>query len=327
MTAAAVGVGLNAVIVALEEDRPVVLTVASGARDALPFGPFDPGRDRSLQRGVRRWVHERTGIDVGYLEQLYTFPDRLREAARPHDDAPARTISIGYLALVRDPATFAAADARWVDWYRFFPWEDARATDHAQTVASLERGLRAWARSDAAFVRDRTDRIDLTFGLGRRAWNDEAVLERFELLYEADLVPEAAADRAPLAAPDPVPVGPQSYQSRESGDSMILDHRRMLATAISRLRGKIRYRPVIFDLLPATFTLWQMQRAAEAIAGLELHKGNFRRLVETGGLVEPTGRTIAQPRGRPAAEFRFRRELLREREVGLRLRATRTAST
>jgi hypothetical protein len=322
VTSAAVRVGLNAVIVALDEDRPVVLTVSGGGREALPFGPFDPGRDRSLQRGVRRWVRERTGIDVGYLEQLYTFPDRLRETDRPQhdDDAPTRTISIGYLALVRDPAAFAAADARWVDWYRFFPWEDARAGRPASVLAALESRLRAWARTDPALARDRTDRIDLTFGLGKRAWNDEAVLERYELLYEADLVPEAAADRDAAAAND-APFEPAS------GEPMILDHRRMLATAISRLRGKIRYRPVIFDLLPTTFTLWQMQRAAEAIAGLELHKGNFRRLVEAGGLVEPTGRTIAQPRGRPAAEFRFRRELLREREVGVRLRAARAAST
>ncbi len=322
MNAAAVRVGLNAVIVALDEDRPVVLTVPGGTREALPFGPFDPGRDRSLQRGVRRWVRERIGIDVGYLEQLYTFPDRLREADGPpnDDDAPTRTISIGYLALVRDPAAFAAADARWVDWYRFFPWEDARAGRPASVLAALEVRLRAWARSDPALAPDRTDRIDLTFGLGKRAWNDEAVLERYELLYEADLVPEAAADRDPAAATG-------APADAASGEPMILDHRRMLATAISRLRGKIRYRPVIFDLLPTTFTLWQMQRAAEAIAGLELHKGNFRRLVEAGGLVEPTGRTIAQPRGRPAAEFRFRRELLREREVGVRLRAARAASS
>jgi hypothetical protein len=317
-TSAAVRVGLNAVIVALDDDRPVVLTAASGgARDALPFGPFDPGRDRSLQRGVRRWVDERTGIDVGYLEQLYTFPDRFREGA---GEVPARTISIGYLALVRDGSAFAASDARWVDWYRFFPWEDARGGRPTELFATLESRLHAWAAAEPDVAADRRDRIDLTFGFGKRAWNDEAVLERYELLYEADLVPEAASDRDPQRAND-------AAADPAAGEPMILDHRRMLATAISRLRGKIRYRPVIFDLLPPTFTLWQMQRAAEAIAGLELHKGNFRRLVESGGLVEPTGRTIAQPRGRPAAEFRFRRELLREREVGLRLRATRAASS
>ena len=94
---------------------------------------------------------------------------------------------------------------------------------------------------------------------------------------------------------------------------MALDHRRILATAIGRLRGKIRYRPVIFEVMPATFTLSQLQRTAEAIAGTRLHTQNFRRLVEDNGLVEGTG--LGQPqRARPSGElYRFRRGVLRER--------------
>ena len=45
---------------------------------------------------------------------------------------------------------------------------------------------------------------------------------------------------------------------------MALDHRRMLATAIARLRGKIKYRPVVFELMPPAFTLLQLQRTVEA---------------------------------------------------------------
>jgi hypothetical protein len=94
---------------------------------------------------------------------------------------------------------------------------------------------------------------------------------------------------------------------------MALDHRRILATALGRLRGKLKYRPVVFELLPSTFTLLQLQRVVEALAGVRLHKQNFRRLVETGGLVEGTGRFHAGTGGRPAELFRFRREVLRER--------------
>ena len=94
---------------------------------------------------------------------------------------------------------------------------------------------------------------------------------------------------------------------------MLLDHRRILATALGRLRGKIRYRPVVFELLPPTFTLLQLQRTVEALAGVRLHKGNFRRLVEKGGMVEGTGRHDTTTGGRPAEIFRFRREVLRER--------------
>jgi hypothetical protein len=94
---------------------------------------------------------------------------------------------------------------------------------------------------------------------------------------------------------------------------MALDHRRILASALGRLRGKLKYRPVVFELLPATFTLLRLQRVVEALAGVRLHKQNMRRLVETGGLVEGTGRLESQTGGRPAELFRFRRDVLRER--------------
>ncbi len=90
-------------------------------------------------------------------------------------------------------------------------------------------------------------------------------------------------------------------------------HRRILATALGRLRGKIKYRPVVFELLPPTFTLWQLQRVVESLAGKPLHKQNFRRLLERGGLVEGTGQYDLSTGGRPAELFRFRRDVLRER--------------
>jgi hypothetical protein len=66
---------------------------------------------------------------------------------------------------------------------------------------------------------------------------------------------------------------------------MRFDHRRILATAMGRLRAKLKYRPVIFELMPPCFTLTELQRTVEAISGRRLHKQNFRRLVETGALV------------------------------------------
>jgi hypothetical protein len=70
---------------------------------------------------------------------------------------------------------------------------------------------------------------------------------------------------------------------------------------------------VIFELLPPNFTLLMLQRAVEALAGVRLHKQNFRRLVVSGGLVEPIGQQAASGRGRPAELFRFRQEVLLER--------------
>jgi hypothetical protein len=96
---------------------------------------------------------------------------------------------------------------------------------------------------------------------------------------------------------------------------MFSDHRRILATAVSRLRGKIKYRPVVFELMPEAFTLSALQRAVEAIAGVPLHKQNFRRALERAELVEGLGRLDADTGGRPAELYRFRKELLSARPV------------
>ena len=93
-----------------------------------------------------------------------------------------------------------------------------------------------------------------------------------------------------------------------------------LIAAIARLRGKLKYRPVVFELMPGEFTLTELQRTVEAISGRHVHKQNFRRLVETAAMVEATGETSTATGGRPAALFRFRREVMQERPApGLRV--------
>jgi hypothetical protein len=105
---------------------------------------------------------------------------------------------------------------------------------------------------------------------------------------------------------------------------MTYDHRRILATGIARLRSKIKYRPIVFELMPPSFTLLQLQRAVEALAGRRLHKQNFRRLIDQEGLVEETGEILSATGGRPARLVRFRREVLFERAlVGSRLPLSR----
>ena len=94
-----------------------------------------------------------------------------------------------------------------------------------------------------------------------------------------------------------------------------------MATAIGRVRAKIKYRPVIFELMPDDFTLFELQRTVEAILGPHLHKQNFRRLVEGAGLVETTGEVKMRTGGRPAKLYRFRREVLLERPApGVRVK-------
>ncbi len=72
--------------------------------------------------------------------------------------------------------------------------------------------------------------------------------------------------------------------------------------------------------MPPDFTLTALQTTVEAISGRHLHKQNFRRLVEANALVEPTGDMSIATGGRPAALFRFRRQVLAERpSAGLKL--------
>jgi hypothetical protein len=319
-----VGIGLNAVIVAVTQEVPRLLTVmrraGSGMEEALPFGPLEPETDRTLDRGLRRWVREQTGLEVGYVEQLYTFGDRHRDPREAHGGP--RVVSVAYLALVHEREVSGAQQARWRGWYEFFPWEDWRAGRPAVIDERIAPALARWAAlppdpAEPVHRGERRQRADIAFGLGGARWDGERVLERYELLYEAALVPEAPRDRAALegagSAPPSLSPSPPGTETLLAGRPMVFDHRRILATALGRLRGKLKYRPVVFELLPPTFTLLQLQRVVEALSGVRLHKQNFRRLVETGGLVEGTGQQHAETGGRPAELFVFRREVLRER--------------
>lgn len=287
MTGQVVTAELLAVVVAMVEGRPSVLTLGTPPR--LPAGPLLPSH-RSLQAATRAWVEEQTGRRLGYLEQLYTFADLDRDEA-------GRRISISYLGLTTPGEPGIGG---WTAWYDLFGWEDRRGQGTLSRVV-VER-LRAWADTDPDRSEERGQRVAITFGLGGRAWQPELTLQRYELLYEAGLVGEAPDEwRRPDAELVP-------------GVRMVGDHRRALATGIARLRAKIGYRPVVFELMPSTFTLRQLQDCVEALSGHAVHTQNFRRLVEQQALVEETG-GLLETGGRPARLYRFRRQVLAERHV------------
>ncbi|GBQ85025.1 NUDIX hydrolase [Asaia krungthepensis] len=287
---------LVAVLIAVQDEEPLVLTLDQGRN--LPSGPLETGH-RSLQRGMRLWVEQQTQCHLGHIEQLYTFAEALDATEGP--DEP-RLIRISYMGLTR----LEDAQEGWRGLYEYFPWESWRENGAESLNAEIARALSGWAGRDAA----RQWRCAETFGLDGQPWNDELVLHRYELLWEAELLPESRNPGVWL-----VP-----------GRSMPSDRRRILATALARLRAKIRYRPVVFELMPETFTLWQLQRTVEAIAGRPLHKQNFRRLILAQELVEETGEAAVQPQGRPARLYRFRREVIGTRQLmGSKLPIARSA--
>lgn len=303
---------------------------------SLPAGPFTTTH-RSLQAGMRAWVESETQHPIGYIEQLYTFadPGRLLHAGAQGGLPVARHISISYLGLTREQQGIeaslnAAADqAAWRNWYDFFPWEDRRSDWANQLLAErIEPLLRQWATAadSLAMVQARQDRLVRHFGLDGHEWSEDAVLQRYELLFEAGLIEEARPSDSPPAehtalvqAAPSAPVLP--------GLSMWFDHRRILATGMARLRAKLKYRPVVFELMPECFTLLQLQQTAEAITGRWMHKQNFRRLIEQQDLIEDTGEMSAGQAGRPAKLFRFKSGVTHERAISGTKLPVATSST
>ncbi len=287
-------VNLTAALVSVSQDAPMVLTTTSLGTDVLPSARYPTASQISLDACLRQGVADQTGSELGHAEQLQTFADR------------TNGLAIGYLALTR-PAQSIGTTAVWRGWYDYLPWEDWRAGKPKLLAAAFEQRLRNWSMepigaADSHHSLPRADRVRLAFGLDRVPWNEERVVDRFDLLCDVGLM------------------GTSELPSR----AMRLDHLRVLASAIGRLRARLKVRPLVFELMDDEFTLFELQKTVEAVLGPHLHKQNFRRLVESAGLVEATGEVRSKTGGRPAKLFRFRREVLMERPApGFRVHAQR----
>lgn len=303
---------LVAVVVSMEQEQPCILIHGESTHkngiSCLPKGHL-AGNHKTLEIAVRESVQKQSDLQLGYVEQLYTFGDLDRMA---QNKLKTRAISTAYLALTRDNTPAEDSGYLWRSWYHFLPWEDFRHGQPDIISQHIAPTLAEWLDTlPKASSRELKERLDLAFGLDGAPWDPEKVLERYELLYQAQLVSEYYLDR-----------NREPHEAcRRSGQALYGDDRRILATALGRLRGKLKYRPLVFELLPETFTLLELQSVVEALSGYRLHKQNFRRLVEQGGLVEGTGEFSSAGRGRPAEKFRFRREVIHERPApGLRVR-------
>ena len=313
--------GLTAAVVAVRDDEPMVLVAGPSETDRLPSGGFQPDAERSFESALRSIVERATGLELGHIEQLVTLSDR---PPTPFvTGRQAHNVSIAYLGLARLAESDAGGNGRavrsWQSWYTYVPWEDWRGGRPRLLVETIAPLLEQWASEPELGAPPaglgRQARVRIAFATDKGRWDEERALERYELLYESGLLEEARRNgrRPPLGAPIP-----------PLGRAMHADHRRVLSTAISRIRGKIKSRPIVFEMMPEEFTLFELQRNVEALLGPHLHKQNFRRLIETGRLVEPTGAVRNRTGGRPAKLFRFRPEVVVERTApGVRVRPPR----
>jgi 8-oxo-dGTP diphosphatase len=94
---------------------------------------------------------------------------------------------------------------------------------------------------------------------------------------------------------------------------MAFDHREVVDYAVRRLRSKVGYSSVGFQLLPAEFTISELQHVYEAVLGLSINRGNFWRRVVDRGVIEQTGKERSV-RGKKAYLFRFTQQAFGLRE-------------
>lgn len=134
-----------------------------------------------------------------------------------------------------------------------------------------------------------------TFGAVDRDPRERVVSVAYYALVQLAGHPATGASDASDAAWFPVAQAPV----------LAFDHAAILRTALERLRGKVRYEPIGFELLPAKFTLSQLQHLYEAVLQAALDKRNFRKKILSMGLLVPMKEQARTGAHRPAQLFRF----------------------
>jgi 8-oxo-dGTP diphosphatase len=134
-----------------------------------------------------------------------------------------------------------------------------------------------------------------TFGAVKRDPRERVVsVAYFALVNLADHTTRASTDAADA-----------KWFPASNPPSLAFDHAEILKTALERLRGKLRWQPVGFELLPEKFTLTQLQKLYESVLGTVLDKRNFRKKVLGLNLLIALDETTRDGRHRPAQLFRF----------------------
>ena len=139
-----------------------------------------------------------------------------------------------------------------------------------------------------------------TFGGPRRDPRGRVITVAYFALVPAPLAVEAGDDAADA-----------QWKSVYRLPVMAFDHNQILDYALKRLRYKLEYSAVGFQLLPPEFTLSDLQQAYEIVLGEQLDKRNFRRRILQAAVIEPTGAHRSHE-GRPARLYRFREDAVAE---------------
>jgi hypothetical protein len=284
---------------------------------AWPGGLVQRTSDDDAKAAALRELREETSVsDFSYIETLDTYDSNGRDPRQfagrisngKWENRGRRVTSKAFLTLFPDNKQNLAAQAgedaihpQWRNVYTFLPWEDLR--DGTKLIQWIKKELKSALP---------TKKIETAFGLDR--WNEELTRERFALLFQANLIEEATRNHWGQGDP----------HGKMVGKALAFDHRLMMADALSRLRGKIKYQPeVLKALMPKNFTLGELQNTCEAISGLQFNRSNFRKLVsmnQSTRITKATGKTRQGEKGVPPRLYQFNPSAIEKKRLRTALR-------
>ena len=172
--------------------------------------------------------------------------------------------------------------------------------------SAAARALSAKAGLDGVFLEQL-----YTFGAPRRDPRTRVISVAYYALVDRDrfTAAERKADTtlAKLSVPWEGETGGPVDVIASDGAALQLafDHADLLGMAVKRVRGKLDYSPIGFQLLPERFTLLELQRVHETVLGRPLNKDSFRRRMLASGLLEATGESAKDVSHRPPELYRF----------------------
>jgi 8-oxo-dGTP diphosphatase len=222
---------------------------------------------------------------------------------------PSVTVDV-VLLTVRDDALWALLGRR-----RVPPARDRWALPGG--FVGIDEALDAAAirvLSEKAGLRDVFIEQLFTFGAPDRDPRTRVISVAYYALVDperlAGAVASFASDRLSIARLEVDDVaGPATALADDgSGLTLAFDHAEIVATAVRRIRGKLDYAPIGFELLPAAFSLRDLRLVHEAILGRSLNKDSFRRKIIDRGLVVATGQRAVGVGHRPPELYAFARE-------------------